>query len=128
MQLELSIIPDYLAICRLDAGTRLPEWALVGNFLSVSLTSDETSVVCEEERVPDGVQADTGWRAFKVVGTLDFNLTGVLVAIAAPLAEAGVGIFAISTYDTDYVLVKRDALEAAISALRAAGHIVVLPA
>ena len=127
MRLELSVLPSRLAVCRLAAGTRPPEWALAGSFLSVSVTSEETSVVCEEGRVPDGVQADTDWRTFKVAGPLDFSLTGILLAIAAPLAEAGVGIFAVSTYDTDYVLVKQDSLDRAVSALRSAGHIVVLP-
>ena len=94
----------------------------------MSVTSEETSIVCEEGRVPDGVQADTGWRAFKVAGPLDFSLTGILLAMAVPLAEAGVGIFAVSTYDTDYVLVKQGSLDAAVSALRSAGHVVVLPA
>ena len=128
MRLELSVLPSRLAVCRLTAGTRPPEWALAGSFLSVSMTSEETSIVCEEGRVTDGVQADTGWRAFKVAGPLDFSLTGILLAIAAPLAEAGVGVFAVSTYDTDYVLVKHGSLDAAVSALRSAGHVVVLPA
>ena len=105
-----------------------PDWSLAGNFFSVSVTPEETSVVCEEAWVPGGVQTDAGWCAFKVDGPLDFSLTGILLAMAAPLAEAGVGILAVSTHDTDYVLVKQDSLDTAISALRSVGHTVVLPA
>jgi uncharacterized protein len=105
----------------------MPDWAVSGGLTSVSWTAEETSVVCSTAVVPAGVQADTGWRAFVVAGSLDFSLTGILLAIAAPLAHAGVGIFAVSTYDTDYVLVKDSALGEAVAALRAVGHSVDLP-
>ncbi len=122
MPLELSVLPARFAVCRLDAGAEPPAWASRGRFSSVSRTADETSIVCEDGFVPDGVQADRGWRALKAAGPLDFGLTGVLLAIAAPLAAAGVSLFAVSTYDTDYVLVKDAALETALAALRSAGH------
>jgi hypothetical protein len=78
--------------------------------------------VCPAARVPDDVRAERGWRALAVAGPLDFALTGVLAALAGPLADAGVSIFAIATYDTDYVLVRADRLADAVGALRAAGH------
>jgi uncharacterized protein len=79
-------------------------------------------VVCAAERVPPGVRADQGWRALAVAGPLDLSMTGVLLSLLEPLARAGVSIFAVSTYDTDHVLVRADRLDDAVAALRAAGH------
>ena len=87
-------------------------------------TDEELSVVLPEDRVPDHWQADTGWRGLKVVGPLDLSLTGILASLAAPLAEAGVSIFAVSTYNTDYVLVKEKNLEIAERVLCLVGHTV----
>jgi hypothetical protein len=87
-------------------------------------TRAELSVVCAAARVPDGVRAERGWRALAVCGRLDLGLTGVLAGLLAPLAAAGVPIFAVSTYDTDYVLVREERLAEAVAALRAAGHTV----
>jgi len=83
---------------------------------------DELSVVCPEGRVPPGVALEGGWRALRVEGPLDFALTGVLLCVAAPLARAAVPIFVLSTYDTDYVLVREDRLEDAVRSLAEAGH------
>jgi hypothetical protein len=85
-------------------------------------TAAELSVVCEEGAVPDAVRAQRGWRALEVSGPLDLAMTGVLASLAVPLADAGVPIFAVSTYDTDYVLVPGARLHDAVTALRAAGH------
>jgi hypothetical protein len=127
--LDLRVLPDALAIARLEAGVPVPEWAAPGGALhAVMRTAEETSVVCAGGAVPDGVRAERGFRALQVAGPLDFGLTGVLAALAVPLAEAGVPIFALSTYDTDYVLVRGDRLTDAIAALRAAGHRVASPA
>ena len=119
--LTLSVLPDPLAICRLPADAPIPDWAR-GEFVSITRTRDELSIVCAQENVPHGTECERDWRALRVVGQLDFALTGVLVALAAPLAEAGISIFAISTFDTDYVLVKTCDLENAIRVLREAGH------
>jgi hypothetical protein len=86
------------------------------------LTPDELSLVVPEAFAPDGAAIEAGWRALRVAGTLDFSLTGVLASLAAPLAQAGVSIFAVSTYDTDYLLVRESGLAAALVALRGAGH------
>jgi hypothetical protein len=88
----------------------------------VTRTPSELSIVCREDAVPAGILANRGWRAIAVDGKLDFALTGILASLASPLAAAGVSIFAISTYDTDYVLVKQDTLERAIATLVGAGH------
>lgn len=86
-------------------------------------TPDEVSLVCSEGSVPDGVvEASGGWRALRVAGKLDLSLTGVLIALLEPLEKAGIPIFAISTFDTDYVLVPGDQIDETRSALEAAGH------
>jgi hypothetical protein len=120
--LTLSVLPETLAVCRLGPDDALPPWARAGDLRAVTRTASELSIVCREDSVPDGVTSNCGWRAIAVDGTLDFALTGVLAALASPLAEAGVSIFAISTYDTDYVLVKADTLDRAVAALSSAGH------
>lgn len=122
MSLELTLLPDELSVCRLPGGASLPAWAISGGLTSVTWTAEETSVVCVATVVPDDVQMDAGWRAFAVAGPLDLGLTGVLLSIARPLADAGVAVFAVSTYDTDYVLVKQSSLDAATTALRSFGH------
>ncbi len=120
--LTLSVLPETLAVCRLGPDDPLPPWARAGELWAVTRTASELSIVCRDASVPAAVTANRGWRAIAVDGTLDFALTGVLAALASPLAAAGVSIFALSTYDTDYVLVKQDTLDGAVAALAAAGH------
>jgi len=119
---ELRLMPGRFAVCRLAADARVPAWATHGDFSSVTRTPDEVSVVCAEELAPEGAKCERGWRVLQVAGPLEFSLTGVLAAIAAPLADAGVSIFAISTFDTDYILVKDENLARAVDVLRAVGH------
>jgi len=126
-QLNLILLKDRLAICRLMADETIPEWASNGcGFQSVTRTAGELSIVCAENAVPPGVKCERGWRIFEIEGPFDFAATGILVSAAAPLAEAGVPIFAISTFDTDYVLVKQEHAGNAVRALESAGHRVVL--
>jgi enamine deaminase RidA (YjgF/YER057c/UK114 family) len=119
--MNVTVLPERLAVCRLTAGARVPSWALELHeaFTSITRTTDELSIVCPEDAVPPEVQVEGGWRALKVPGPIPFAQTGVLAALAAPLAAAGVSLFALSTYDTDYVLVKEDDLDRALSALGA---------
>jgi uncharacterized protein len=119
--MKLQELSEILAVCRLDPQTEFPSWALKSPFFSITKTADELSVVCEHSAVPASVKAETDWRAFRVVGTLDFSLTGILSAIANPLAQEKISLFAISTFDTDYVLIKSATWESAKQALRAAG-------
>jgi hypothetical protein len=119
---DLMVLPDRLSVCRLDAGDVPPSWALASPFFSITRTSEELSVVCLEASVPEGNRAETGFRALAVEGPLDFSLTGVLSSLLDPLARAGISVFAISTFDTDYVLVRERELAPAIAALREAGH------
>jgi uncharacterized protein len=120
--LTLSILELSLAVCRLSSGSPIPSWALQGDFWSITRTPGEVSLVCGAENVPANVQAETGWRGMRVNGTLDFALTGILAGLAGTLARASISLFALSTYDTDYILVKADKLEAAIAALQSAGY------
>jgi quinol monooxygenase YgiN len=119
---ELTLLPGELSVCRLPAGAPVPEWADGSGLRSVTRTPVELSVVCPSASVPEDVQAEHGWRALEVAGPLDFGLTGVLAALTAPLAAAGVPVFALATYDTDYVLVPAAELGAALDALSSAGY------
>jgi len=117
-----TILEGHYAIVRLHADDAIPAWAR-GAFLSVTRTSDELSIVCEEGNVPD-VIADRGWRCLKMAGPMALDLTGVAAAFTRVLADAGVALFVISTHDTDYVLVRDSALDDAAAALRASGYVV----
>ena len=116
------MLSEKLAVCQLAAGSPVPEWALAQGFFCVTQTAEELSIVCAESRVPAGVRVERDWVALKLEGPFPFAMTGVLISFLQPLAEAGVAIFAVSTFDTDYVLMKRDRLEVALKALGAAGH------
>lgn len=125
----LRVLAGRYAVCRLEAEEAVPASVLAPHrrdpypgFASVTRTARELSVVCEEDRLPEGTRREGGWRVLEVEGPLDFGLTGILAEIAAPLAQVGVSIFSVSTYDTDYVLVKEENLAKAVEALRAAGH------
>ena len=120
--LSLTVQQSSLAVVHFPAGSGLPWWAAASRFLSFTRTADEDSLVCEEVRVPEGLRAQKGFRALKVDGTLPFHLTGVVASLSAPLADAEVPIFVVSTHDTDYLLVPETMLARATAALREAGH------
>ena len=123
MPLTLQVLEGTFAVVRLPANAGLPWWAANSEgFLSFTRTSAETSIVCDQRRLPDGVQAERDFRALRVEGPLSFSAVGVLASIAQPLAQAGVSIFVISTFDTDYVLVSEPNLGASVRVLREAGH------
>lgn len=122
VSLNLTLLSETLAVARLSPGDPIPEWVFSGEVWSVARTADELSVVCRDGAVPGEARAERGWRCLKLEGPIDFALTGILAAILAPLAAAAIPIFAFSTYDTDYVMVKRDRLGEALDALRGAGH------
>lgn len=116
----LELLEPHLAVCRLPANT---EPSLPGGvFASLTRTAEELSLVCEERFAPVGARLERGWRALKVAGPLEFSQVGVLVSLATPLAEAGLSVFVVSTFDTDYLLVKDAGLERAVAALQEAGH------
>lgn len=126
--LELEVLPETLAICRLPPGAPIPGWAVEAEqFVTISRTRGELSITVVESALPGGLRCERGYRAFRVRGTIAFEVVGVLSAIVGPLAAAGLSIFAISTFDTDYVLVKAAQLEGAAAALTRAGHRVTYP-
>ncbi|MEM1118670.1 MAG: ACT domain-containing protein [Bacteroidota bacterium] len=120
--LQLDRLDGALAVCRLGADAPLADWMWTGPVASVTRTEAELSVVCAEASIPEAVQVERGWRALRVRGPLVFDLTGILASLTAPLAEAEIPVFSISTFDTDVILVRETDLEAAIDALCKAGH------
>lgn len=121
MPLTLALLPELFAVCRLQPQAPLPDW-VAGPFFSVTRTADELSIVCLQALLPAEVQAERNWRCLKVLGPLDFSLVGILASLSAALAEARISLFALSTFDTDYLLVKSAALQPALLALQRAGH------
>lgn len=120
--LTLNLAPERFTVCRLAPDAPVPALPLRASLVSLTLTPEEVSLVVPEEFAPAGAATEGGWRALRVAGVLDFSLTGVLASLATPLAQAEVSIFAVSTYDTDYLLVRESSLEQALSALHGAGH------
>ena len=120
--LTLEVLPETLALARLSPAEPIPPWALKSSFFSITRTSDELSIVCVQAYIPPEVKVEKEWRAFKVKGPLDFGLTGILASLTSPLAEVGVSIFAVSTFDTDYLLVKDKDFEKAKATLGEFGH------
>ena len=113
---------DLYAIVRLDPSAALPEWATESPFWSVTRSESELSIVCAQEDIPDGASAERGWCALELVGPLDFSLTGVVASLVSPLADAAVPIFVLSTFETDYLLVREQDYARAVDALEGAGH------
>jgi hypothetical protein len=117
-RLELEPIPGRFAVCRLDPGDAIPPWAAdSASFLSITRTDAELSIVAEERLVPSHVRAERGFIALRVAGVLDFSLVGVLSELTGALADADVPVLAISTHDTDVLLVKAERGEEAVAAL-----------
>ncbi len=119
--LNLRVLDGVYAVWQLASVEQIPDFETSG-LLSITRTDGELSIVGREELAPKGVSIEKGWKCFEVAGPLDFEMTGILASIASPLAAADVPIFVISTFDTDYVLVKQEKLETAKGVLRSAGH------
>jgi hypothetical protein len=122
--LNLELLGGNYAIHRLPPNSSIPGWALTATgFSSITRTSDELSIVCEIPNTDlENIQQDPGWACLKLIGPFAFDLTGILSSVLNPLRDAEIGIFAISTFDTDYLLVKLENLEPCILALKNAGH------
>jgi hypothetical protein len=119
---HIRTLPDSYAVVRLQPGADLPDWVDKGPFRSVTRTEHEVSVVCRDHDVPEGESVDRGWTVLEAMGPFDFSLTGATASLVAPLAAAKVPIFLISTFESDYVLVRSSDLARAADALEAAGH------
>jgi hypothetical protein len=120
--LKIILNPGTYAVARLDPDMEFPEWAFHGELISITRTSDELSIVCATSSVPEGIRAERNFRCLQVAGPLEFTEVGVLESLARPLAEAGISIFAVSTYDTDYLFLSEADMEEGVAALTEAGH------
>lgn len=121
-RLRFSRVPGSFAVCRLPAQAAVPEWALRDSFFSITRTADELSIVCPNVQVPPTVHHENDWACLKLEGPFPFSETGILTSFVQPLSERAIPIFAISTFDTDYVLVKQAWVEKAVEVLEEAGH------
>jgi hypothetical protein len=121
MQLKFRRLPTSFAVCSLPPDASIP--LLTGNeFTSITRTTEELSIVCPADQAPPNAKCESPWTCFKLEGPFAFSLTGVLASFLNPLAERGIPIFAVSTFDTDYILVKEEHAETALGTLQAAGH------
>lgn len=120
-QLRLSTLPSRVAVCRLAPDAPIPPW-IRGAFICIARTAEELSIVCDDDAVPQDVRAERDWRALKLEGPIPFEMTGVAASLLAPLAEARISVFLISTFDTDYLLLKNDVFGRATAVLRTAGY------
>jgi hypothetical protein len=120
MRLEIEVIDQKVSVCKLPDLSQVP---FEDAFCFLGKTDGEQSLVCATEHVPENALEEvSGWRMFRIKGTLDFSLIGILANISAVLAERKIGLFVVSTYDTDYILVKQEQLQDALDALAAVGH------
>ena len=122
LSFTMEVLPERLAICRLDPEDGIADWDRSDGFLSITFTETEISVVCEEAMAPPGTECERGWRCLRVDGPLDFEMVGVLASLTRALAHAGISVFALSTYETDYLLVRSTVLDRAVETLEGAGH------
>ena len=120
--LRFARLAGSFAISRLSPGHAVPDWALRGAFFSITSTAEELSVVCLQAQVPAGIAHEGDWACLKLQGPFPFSETGILSSFVQPLSERAIPVFAISTFDTDYVLVKQGWVDQAVAALRDAGH------
>ncbi len=121
-KLNLSLLPHKYAVCQLHPDKHIPYWSLLGDFVSLTRTHEELSIVCQQDNVPDDIEAERGWCCLQVQGAFDFSATGVHASLAIPLAEAEISVLAIATYATDYLLIKEQNVERALKVLEQAGH------
>lgn len=123
--LTMKLFDEKYGVCRLDSNADIPIWSTSCEFFSITKTDDELSVVCEETKIPDNIIAERNWRIIKILGPLDFSLVGILSKISKALADNNISIFAISTYDTDYILVKNNDIDNAIKVLKRANYSII---
>jgi hypothetical protein len=119
---SLIVLPQKIAVCRLSGDASIPPWATEGDFFSITRTADELSIVCLQDAVPEGINSERDWRCLRVAGAMPFAVVGVVAGLTAALAEAGISVFVVSTFDTDYLLTKQEDWAAALEALRRQGY------
>lgn len=121
MRLRMELDAHQYSVCRMDRKSPIPDFPPDCSFLNVTLTSDELSIVCETRFAPEEALCAHGWKMFKLLGPMDFSMVGVLSAISGALADQGISLFSISTYDTDYILVREPQSQEAVRVLETAG-------
>ncbi|AKB85612.1 ACT domain-containing protein [Methanococcoides methylutens] len=121
-KLNLKLLKNKFGVCRLEGDRPIPDWADSNDFYSITRTAEELSIVCPEENIPSDIICEKDWKCLKVEGPLDFSLIGILARISTLLAEEKISIFVISTYDTDYILVREANIQAAVEKLSANGY------
>ncbi|MCJ9674683.1 MULTISPECIES: ACT domain-containing protein [unclassified Neorhizobium] len=124
-RITLRELAGSYAIARLEAADRIPAWADGDGFVSINRTDDELSIACREERVPSGIKQDGGWTCYKLQGPFAFGETGIVLSVIQPLSENGIGIFVVSTFDGDHLLIKTTDRPKVRELLQAAGHTLV---
>ncbi|WP_026884752.1 ACT domain-containing protein [Clostridium akagii] len=123
--LTLKLLKEKYGVCRLSAEESIPKWGKNSPFYSITKTVDELSIVCYEDCIPRDIKCEKDWRVLKVQGTLDFSLIGIISSISTILAHEKISIFAISTFDTDYILVKDKDIDNAANALSNEGYEII---
>lgn len=126
-QLQLSLLNEIYGICVFENDAPIPDWAAMTSFCSITRTQKELTIVCPQNIIPFGCECDTDWRCFRIDGSFDLNQIGVISSLAAPLARAGISIFVVSSFDTDYILVKKEKVEQAVTVLSDNGHLIARP-
>lgn len=121
-ELVLSTLDGFFAICKLNPQTKIPNWALKGEFYSITRTSEELSILCPQKIIPDEITSVGRWRGLKIEGPFKFTEIGILNSITAPMASVNISLLSISTFDTDYVFIQDDQFEDALLILAANGH------
>jgi len=120
--INLKVLPDAYSISRLNGDEKFPSWADGAGFVSISRSPEELSIVCLQSRVPEGVKVDRDWRCVQFVGPFAFDETGIILSVIRPLTESSFGVFVVSTFDGDYMLLKETDFEKGLSVLTEAGH------
>jgi hypothetical protein len=120
--MQLSLLDKIFGICVFANNIPIPEWAATASLCSITRTGKELTVVCPQNIIPADIEHDREWRCFRIDGSFDLEQIGVISSLAAPLAQAGISIYVVSSYDTDYILVKDEKVEQVIAVLSRDGH------
>lgn len=123
---RLKVLPELYSISRLDGKDPIPTWADGEGFVNIARSTDELSIVCHQSRVPDGIKIDRDWSCMQFEGPFAFDETGIVLSVVRPLTEAGLGVFVVSTFDGDFLLLKEDKFADGLAVLREAGHQILI--
>lgn len=125
-KLNLKLLKGEYSVCRFDKNDEIPKWIFNEEFFSITKTEDELSIVCLQDNIKENIKCEKGWKVLKIEGPLDFSLIGILSRISTLMANNDISIFAISTYDTDYILIKEESINKAIKVLEDSNYNIIL--